>query len=136
MKRKGLLLMSIAFSLLFVVGSLSFAADTKKAPEANVGAMMMEHVGMDCSNCHGENGPKGVHMGSHPGMKCTDCHRIVDKKMVIVKAEKKTKISQELMLKHGASFNCKTCHGEKGPKGMMMEHEGMDCKICHVVEAR
>ncbi len=120
--------MVIALSLL-VAGSLSYAAEMKAAPAIHMSKMPMEHVGMDCTNCHGPNGPKG--MGNHPAQKCTDCHKIDNTPGTPVKPREKTNIAKEMMLKHAATINCRTCHGEKGPKNMPMEHIGMDCTNCH-----
>lgn len=111
-------------------------AGEKEAPMADTGRMMMEHIDMDCTICHGESGPKGFDMGNHPKQKCTDCH-VPGTTQVLKHKEKRTSIAREMMLKHGAALNCKLCHGETGAGGrMMLEHVGMDCQTCHVVEER
>lgn len=104
-----------------------------KPPMAATNKMMLEHIGIDCVICHGENGPKGVKMGNHPKQQCTDCHVQGIAKALTHKV-KRTSLARDMMLKHGALINCKVCHGETGPAGMMLEHVGMDCQTCHVVE--
>jgi len=134
MKKNLLRLMVLFVGLLVVTGLCLASGGEKKAPPAVYGSMMFEHADMACTICHGENGPKGVDMGNHPSQKCTDCH--IPGTAKIKRIEKKTSIAREMMLKHGAALNCKTCHGN-GPKGvMMLEHMDMDCHICHVVEER
>jgi len=132
---KKIYLSGVAFLLgIFLCSLPSLATDsTKTAPMAASNKMMLEHVGMDCTICHGENGPKGVKMGNHPKQQCTDCHAQGITKALKHK-EKRTSLAREMMLKHGAAINCKICHGENGPDGMMLEHIGMDCQTCHVVE--
>lgn len=115
--------------LIFLVSPM-YASETK-APDTSHGKMMMEHEGMACTNCHGDNGPEGVNMGNHPKQLCSDCHH--DSGAVKDVKIKKTSIARDMMLKHGSTLNCKACHGE-GPKSMPMEHVGMDCQTCHVVE--
>lgn len=130
MKKKGYL-----FGMLLGAGLMlaaSSPADAKEPPMADSSKMMLEHIDMDCAVCHGENGPKGFKMGNHPKQKCTDCHTQGMSK-AITRKEKRTSLAREMMLKHGAALQCKLCHGEHGPKGMMMEHIGMDCQTCHVV---
>ncbi len=110
-------------------------AETKKAPMADSNKMMLEHIDMDCTNCHGEAGPKGIKMSQHPKQKCTDCHAQGATK-VLTRKEKRTSIAREMMLKHGAALQCKLCHGEESKNKMMLEHIGMDCQTCHVVDER
>lgn len=136
--KKRIYLSSIVLLLGVMVGSSysSAAVEVKEkmVPMADSGKMMLEHVGMDCTICHGVNGPKGVQMGNHPKQHCTDCH-VKGVKPLAHKA-KRINLSRAMMLKHGASLNCKVCHGENGPTPMMLEHVGMDCQTCHVVEER
>lgn len=132
MKKKSYLLV-----LLLGVGFVTFAnvnpVSAKEAPMADSSKMMLEHVGMDCTNCHGAAGPKGVDMGKHPKQSCTDCH-VQGMTKPLTHKEKRTSLAREMMLKHGAALQCKLCHGEHGAGGkMMMEHIGMDCQTCHVV---
>lgn len=135
MKKKSYLfgvLMGIGFMMIAIV---SFASG-KEAPMADSSKMMLEHIGMDCTICHGIDGPKGVDMGKHPKQSCTDCH-VQGVTKVLARKEKRTSLAKEMMLKHGAALQCKFCHGEDGAGGkMMMEHIGMDCQTCHVVEGR
>ncbi|MBF0563675.1 MAG: hypothetical protein HQK89_00375 [Nitrospirae bacterium] len=136
--------MSIVLALflgLFMLGISSTEAK-EAAPKAEMWKMMPEHVGMDCRICHGENGPKDVKMGNHPGQKCTDCHDVKTKKIKEAKETvTKTPLANKMMLEH-EGMDCKTCHGEKGPKGMtekvksMMKHQTLDCKKCHIVETK
>ena len=132
MMNKNYLLSAVLGTGLIMVASLSTASD-KEAPMADASKMMMEHVGMDCTVCHGANGPKGFDMGKHPKQSCTDCHSKGTTK-VLARKDKKTTLAREMMLKHGAALQCKLCHGEHGAGGkMMLEHVGMDCQTCHVV---
>jgi len=113
---------------------MSYAGE--KVPMADSSKMMMEHIDMDCTICHGADGPKGVKMMNHPKQKCSDCHTQGSSAKPLTHKESRTALSHEMMLKHGAALNCKLCHGDTGPKGMMLEHMGMDCQTCHVVEGR
>ena len=134
MKEKSYLYGTV-LCIIFILAPCLSKAEMKKAPMADSRKMMLEHIDMDCTNCHGETGPKGVKMGMHPKQKCTDCHEQGSTKPLTHK-EKRTSIAREMMLKHGAALQCTLCHGE-GPKNeMMMEHIGMDCKTCHVVDER
>jgi hypothetical protein len=136
--KKRICLFGIVLVLGVIVGSYSSNAvevKEKKGPMADSSKMMLEHVSMDCTICHGASGPKGVQMGNHPKEKCTDCHVQGVAKPLTHKA-KRINLSREMMLKHGAALNCKICHGENGPSPMMLEHVGMDCQTCHVVEDR
>lgn len=134
MKKNYLLhvVLGIGFTL---IASVSLASD-KEAPMADSNKMMMEHIGMDCTVCHGAEGPKGVDMKKHPKQSCTDCH-VQGVSKVLTRKEKRTSLAREMMLKHGAALQCKLCHGENGAGGkMMLEHIGMDCQTCHVVDEK
>lgn len=134
--KKGIYLSGVVVLWGVMVGShLTNAAD-KAGPLADSSKMMFEHVDMDCTLCHGENGPKGIEMGNYSNQKCTDCHSQGAAKAKKTPDQTRTKLSQEMMLKHGAALNCKLCHGENGTNGMILEHVGMDCQACHRVEAR
>jgi len=124
----------IALLPLLVLGVYTAEAEKDKAPAAHVGNMMLEHVGMDCSNCHGKEGPKGINMQNHPAQNCTDCHQIKEGEKTSVFKPKKVSIAKKHMLTHKVKLTCKGCHGEEGAPGMMLEHVGMDCETCHVIE--
>jgi len=126
----------IALSFLLAFTVRSGEAGNDQAPDAHLGNMMLEHVGMDCTNCHGKDGPAGAGMKNHPSQKCTDCHTLKKGGKTAKFKTKKISIARENMHNHKATFTCKGCHGEEGAPGMMMEHEGMDCETCHVVEDR
>ena len=114
----------------------SVPASCKEPPLADSSKMMIEHVGMDCTVCHGAGGPKGADMGKHPKQSCTDCH-VQGATKALSHKEKRTSLAREMMLKHGAALQCKLCHGEHGAGGkMMLEHIGMDCQTCHVVDEK
>jgi hypothetical protein len=131
--RRVYLIFLIIVPLVFCYGVFQAQAGDKMAPKAHEGKMMLEHVGMSCQNCHGDKGPVGVKMGNHPEQKCTDCHILEEGKVTDkFKKREKTTIAKENMLEHAGAFACKKCHGEHGAKGMMLEHVGMDCEICHV----
>ena len=135
MKKNIYLLGALLSTGVMMIASLSPASD-KEAPLADSNKMMMEHVGMDCTVCHGIDGPKGFDMKTHPKQSCTDCHAQGVTK-AISRKEKRTSLAKEMMLKHGAALQCKLCHGENGAGGkMMLEHVGMDCQTCHVVEGK
>jgi len=123
-----------AVVLLFITLPFSFAYGSEKesrdAPGIG-GGMIMEHIGMDCSNCHGKNGPKGMMM-EHEEMQCMICHdgaQDAAKTMTQVK-KRGSSLSQKMMLEH-KNIACTNCHGKDGPEGMMMEHEGIGCSVCH-----
>ena len=135
MNNKSYLLGALLGTGFIMIANLSPAMD-KEAPMADSSKMMMEHIAMDCTVCHGIEGPKGVNMSKHPKQSCTDCHAQGTTK-ALPRKEKRTSLAREMMLKHGAVLQCKFCHGEQGAGGkMMMEHIGMDCQTCHVVEER
>ncbi len=134
MKKKSYLY-CVVLATIFMMIPTSSQAQAKAAPMADASKMMLEHIDMDCTVCHGEAGPKGMKMGMHPKQKCTDCH-VQGVTKVLTRKEKRTSIAREMMLKHGAALQCKLCHGEGAQGGMMMEHIGMDCQTCHVVDAR
>lgn len=124
----------VVLSTIFMMIPTSQARE-KEPPMADASKMMLEHMDMDCTVCHGEAGPKGIKMGMHPKQKCTDCH-VQGMTKALTRKEKRTSLAREMMLKHGAALQCKFCHGD-GPKGgMMMEHIGMDCQTCHVVDEK
>lgn len=132
MNKKSYLLSVVLCTGFIMIASLS-PADDKKQPLADSSKMMLEHIGMDCTVCHGAGGPKGVNMNNHPKQSCTDCH-VQGVTKALTRKEKRTSLAKEMMLKHGAALQCKLCHGEHGAGGkMMLEHIGMDCQTCHVV---
>jgi hypothetical protein len=134
MKKKSYLY-GVVLAAIFMMIPCSSQAESKAAPMADASKMMLEHVDMDCTVCHGAAGPKGMKASVHPKQKCTDCH-VQGVTKALTRKEKRSTLPREMMLKHGASLQCKFCHGE-GPKGvMMMEHVGMDCQTCHVVGER
>ncbi|RMG05310.1 MAG: hypothetical protein D6726_01505 [Nitrospirae bacterium] len=138
MERRVLLVVIVV--LVSVLMSLGVTLGAEKSPPpVHAGKMMLEHVGMDCTICHGKSGPEGVKMGNHPGQKCTDCHNVEKPKTRLhVKqkpVKKKSPLAKSMMLEH-EGMDCRICHGENGPKGMMMEHEGMECTTCHIMEEK
>jgi hypothetical protein len=137
MKRRAVVAEGIILTVCILLAAVPALGSGKTPPKAHSGKMMLEHVGMDCRICHGENGPKGIKMGNHPGQKCTDCHEVetmkVKKHLKAKPHKKKTPLAKSMMLEH-EGMDCRICHGENGPKGMMMEHEGMECTTCHIME--
>ena len=132
MKKQHYLFYAVLYAGLMMGPATPATADEKAPPLADSSKMMLEHIGMDCTICHGENGPKGFNMGNHPKQLCTDCHAQGTTKALTHK-EKRTSLAREMMLKHGAKLQCKLCHGENPSGGMMLEHIGMDCQTCHFV---
>ncbi len=141
MKMKTMFIVSTMLFALFMLGFSTAEAGEKSPPPAYTGDMMLEHVGMDCTICHGEQGPKNVKMGNHPGQKCTDCHELKTKKIKKFDMPKKTAIAKSMMLEHDG-MDCRICHGKTGPKGMMdkiekmIKHKSMECTVCHIVEEK
>jgi len=135
MKKKSYLLGVLLGTGFILIANVNLA-NSKEPPLADSSKMMIEHIGMDCTVCHGVEGPKGVDMGKHPKQSCTDCH-VQGVTKALAHKEKRTSLAREMMLKHGAALQCKVCHGEHGAQGgMMMEHVGMDCQTCHVVDEK
>ena len=131
MERKKKVSIIFVLSVLLAAGS-SFA--NEKAPKAFSGSMMLEHVGMECSNCHGINGPKGTKMAKHPTQECTYCHEITGGIKTPRLNKKKISLSSSMMLEH-AGIECTTCHGENGPSGVNMgNHPAQKCTDCHILE--
>ncbi|KWT91099.1 hypothetical protein [Candidatus Magnetominusculus xianensis] len=135
-------LSALTITVVFLMAGMSLSWAEKSPPKAYLGKMPLEHVGMACTNCHGDSGPKNVKMGNHPGQACTDCHELgttkADGKKKFAEVIK-TPLAGKMMLEH-ENMDCRTCHGAKGPKGMadkvkqMMSHKSFDCTKCHTVE--
>ena len=123
-----------AVVLLFIALPFSLACGSEEKGQGasgKGGGMIMEHIGMDCTNCHGKSGPKGMMM-EHEGIECMICHDGAQDAGRTAKQMKKRggALSEKMMLEH-KNVACTNCHGKDGPEGMMMEHEQIGCAVCH-----